>query len=341
MKALIIKGVKQIELCEKAKPVADERFSVIKVTHAGICGSDLHMLWGAGYIISPDYVIGHEFAGVIEETLPGSGFEVGDRVVAMDVSPCGECEYCKSGRSELCAMGFAEAPGVGGVDGGYAEYSKVRNDFIRKLPDNISLKQAAMIEPVCISMHAVNMCGVNENSNVLVTGGGAIGLFAAAAAKAKGAKYVALTEANPGRIKIAEEADFVDEVFDAADPEINEKVKAKVPEGFDISVECSGHPAAANLALYSLKRGGQHAILAYGPGFKYDAMAIINNELHIHGSVMFTVPEFEDVIKLMSEGKIDVEKYGELIAMEEAQATFEGLENGTKPAVKYIYDMSR
>ena len=87
MKALIIKGVKQIELCEKEKPVADERFSVIKVTHAGICGSDLHMLWGAGYIIRPDYVIGHEFAGVIEETLPGSGFEVGDRVVAMDVSP--------------------------------------------------------------------------------------------------------------------------------------------------------------------------------------------------------------------------------------------------------------
>ena len=98
---------------------------------------------------------------------------------------------------------------------------------------------------------------------------------------------------------------------------------------------------AANLALYSLKRGGQHAILAYGPGFKYDAMAIINNELHIHGSVMFTVPEFEDVIKLMSEGKINVEKYGELIAMEEAQATFEGLSDGSKPAVKYIYDMSK
>ena len=290
MKALVIKGVREIGMIEKEKPVADERFSVIKVTHAGICGADLHLFWAAGGFAGTNYVPGHEFAGVIEETLPGSGFEVGDRVVAMDITPCGECDYCKSGRPQLCDMCFAEAPGVGGVDGGYAEYSKVRNDFIRKLPDNISLKQAAMIEPVCISMHAVNMCGVNENSNVLVTGGGAIGLFAAAAAKAKGAKYVALTEANPGRIKIAKEADFVDEVFDAADPEINEKVKAKVPEGFDISVECSGHPAAANLALYSLKRGGQHAILAYGPGFKYDAMAIINNELHIHGSVMFTVP---------------------------------------------------
>lgn len=341
MKALEIKGLRQIELVEKEKPVADERFSVIKVTHAGICGSDLHMFFQTGFILRPGYIIGHEFAGVIEETLPDSGFEVGDRVVAMDVSPCGDCEYCNSGRSELCAMGFAEAPGVGGVDGGYAEYCKVRNDFIRKLPENISLKQAAMIEPVCISMHAVNMCGVNENSNVLITGGGAIGLFAAAAAKAKGAKYIALTEANPGRIKIAEEADFVDEVFNAADPEIEEKIKAKVPEGYDISVECSGHPAAATLALYSLKRGGQHAILAYGPGFKYDAMAIINNELHIHGSVMFTVPEFEDVIKLMSEGKINVEKYGELIAMEEAQATFEGLSDGSKPAVKYIYDMSK
>jgi 2-desacetyl-2-hydroxyethyl bacteriochlorophyllide A dehydrogenase len=341
MKALVIKGVKEIGMIEKEKPVADERFSVIKVTHAGICGSDLHLFWAVGGFAGTNYVPGHEFAGVIEETLPGSGFEVGDRVVAMDITPCGECEYCKSGRPQLCDMCFAEAPGVGGVDGGYAEYSKVRNDFIRKLPDNISLKHAAMIEPVCISYHGVNMGNVNENSNVLVTGGGAIGLFAAAAAKAKGAKYVALTEANPGRIKIAEEADFVDEVFDAADSEIGEKVKAKVPEGFDVSIECSGHPAAANLALYSLKRGGQHAILAYGPGFKYDAMAIINNELHIHGSVMFTVPEFEEVIAFMSEGKIDVEKYGELIAMEEAQATFEGLENGTRPAVKYIYDMSK
>jgi threonine dehydrogenase-like Zn-dependent dehydrogenase len=79
-------------------------------------------------------------------------------------------------------------------------------------------------------MHAVNMCGVNENSNVLITGGGAIGLFAAAAAKAKGAKYVALTEANPGRIKIAEEADFVDEDFDAADSEIGEKVMGHLKE---------------------------------------------------------------------------------------------------------------
>ena len=120
MKALEIKGLRQIELVEKEKPVADERFSVIKVTHAGICGSDLHMFFQTGFILRPGYIIGHEFAGVIEETLPGSGFEVGDRVVAMDVTPCGNCEYCNSGRSELCAMGFAEAPGVGGVDGGYA-----------------------------------------------------------------------------------------------------------------------------------------------------------------------------------------------------------------------------
>ena len=339
MKALVIKGVKEIGMIEKEKPVADERFSVIKVTHAGICGSDLHLFWAVGGFAGTNYVPGHEFAGVIEETLPGSGFEVGDRVVAMDVSPCGECEYCKSGRSELCAMGFAEAPGVGGVDGGYAEYSKVRNDFIRKLPDNISLKQAAMIEPVCISMHAVNMCGVNENSTVLVTGGGAIGLFAAAAAKAKGAKYVALTEANPGRIKIAEEADFVDEVFNALDPKIGEKVKAKVPAGFDVSIECSGNNAAANLALWSLKKGGDLVVLAVGNGFDYNS-GMVFVEYHIHGSVMFTVEEFDEVIDLMDKGVIDVEKYGELVKMEDAQEIFEGLDNGSRPAVKYIYDMT-
>jgi hypothetical protein len=281
---------------------------------------------GQDMYIEKDAMINDEI-DQLRHSATSSLFERRDVIIVSSVS----CIYSLGDPSEYSKMVLSLRPGM----------IMDRNDFIRKLPDNVSLKQAAMIEPVCISMHAVNMCGVNENSTVLVTGGGAIGLFAAAAAKAKGAKYVALTEANPGRIKIAEEADFVDEVFDAADPEINEKVKAKAPEGFDISVECSGHPAAANLALYSLKRGGQHAILAYGPGFKYDAMAIINNELHIHGSVMFTVPEFEDVIKLMSEGKIDVEKYGELVAMEDAQEIFEGLDNGSRPAVKYIYDMSK
>ena len=339
MKALIIKGVKQIELCEKEKPVADERFSVIKVTHAGICGSDLHLFWAVGGFAGTNYVPGHEFAGVIEETLPGSGFEVGDRVVAMDITPCGECDYCKSGRPQLCDMCFAEAPGVGGVDGGYAEYSKVRNDFIKKLPENISLKHAAMIEPVCISYHGVNMGKVNENSNVLITGGGAIGLFAAACAKAKGAKYVALTEANPGRIKIAEEAGFVDEVFNALDPEIAEKVKGKVPAGFDVSIECSGNTAAANLALWSLKKGGDLVVLAVGNGFDYNS-GMVFVEYHIHGSVMFTVEEFDEVIDLMDKGVIDVEKYGELVKMEDAQEIFEGLDNGSRPAVKYIYDMT-
>lgn len=340
MKALVIKGVKEIGMIEKEKPVADERFSVIKVTHAGICGSDLHMFWGAGAFAGTDYVPGHEFAGIIEETLPGSGYEIGDRVVAMDITPCGECDYCKSGRPQLCDMCFAEAPGVGGVDGGYAEYSRVRNDFMRKLPENISLVHAAMIEPVCISMHGVNMGKVNENSNVLITGGGAIGLFAAACAKAKGAKYVALTEANPGRIKIAEEADFVDEVFNALDPEIAEKVKAKAPRGFDVSIECSGNSAAANLALWSLKKGGDLVVLAVGNGFDYNS-GMVFTEYHIHGSVMFTVEEFDEVIALMESGKINVEKYAELISMEEAQATFEGLDDGSKPAVKYMYDMSR
>ena len=84
MKALVIKGVKEIGMIEKEKPVADERFSVIKVTHAGICGSDLHLFWAVGGFAGTNYVPGHEFAGVIEETLPGSGFEVGDRVVAME-----------------------------------------------------------------------------------------------------------------------------------------------------------------------------------------------------------------------------------------------------------------
>lgn len=196
-----------------------------------------------------------------------------------------------------------------------------------------------MIEPLCISYHGVNMANVNEDSTVLVTGGGTIGLFAAACAKAKGAKYVAISEVNPGRIKVAEEADFVDEVFNGMDPDLGEKIKAKVPEGYDVSIECSGSAPAANTALYNLKPGGDFVGLAIGKGPEYNS-GFVFNEYHMHGSVMFTIKEFEEVIRLMAEGKLDVEKYGELVKMEEAQTVFEGLSDGSRPAVKYLYDMT-
>ncbi|MGN0628436.1 MAG: zinc-binding dehydrogenase [Oscillospiraceae bacterium] len=340
MRALTLTGVKQFELIEKPVPKADERKSVIKVSHAGICGSDLHMIWSYGFGAGTNFVIGHEFSGTIVEPAEGSGFKVGDRVTAMEIDSCLECDECKAGRPQLCKHVLEGGPGIGS-DGGYAEYVAVRSDMIRKLPDNVSFLSAAMVEPAAISMHGVCLAGVKEGSTVLVTGGGAIGLFAAACAKALGAKYVAVSEVNEGRIKTAEEADFVDEVFNGADENLLEKLKERVPGGFDATIECSGSGAAATSGLNSLKCGGHQVMIAYGPGPKIDAMSFVNSEWHIDGSLFFTVEEFENVIKFMSEGKLDLEKYAEVISMDEAQKTFEGLSDGTCTAVKYVMDMSR
>lgn len=110
MKALTITGVKQIEMIEKPIPQADERFSVIKNSYAGICGSDLHMMWQAGWQIAPNYVIGHEFSGVISETLPGSGFEVGDRVVAIDLTPAANVNTADPAESSFAPTASMKLP---------------------------------------------------------------------------------------------------------------------------------------------------------------------------------------------------------------------------------------
>lgn len=340
MRALTLTDVKKFELIEKPIPKADDKKSVIKVSHAGICGSDLHLIWGYGYGAGTNFVIGHEFSGTIAEASPNCDFKVGDRVTAMEIDSCLECDACKAGKHQLCPHVLEGGPGIGS-DGGYAEYVAVRSDMIRKIPDNVSLLQGAMVEPVAISMHGACVAGVKEGSTVLVTGGGAIGLFAAACAKALGAKYVALSEVHEGRIKIAEEADFVDEVFNGADENLLEKLKAKVPGGFDVTLECSGNGIAATNGLHSLKVGGHQALIAYGPAPQYETMTFVNSEWHIDGSLFFTIPEFENVIKLMGEGKINVEKYAGVISMEDAQKTFEGLADGSCAAVKYVMDMSK
>lgn len=340
MRALTLTEKRKLELIEKPIPKAEGEKAVIKVSHAGICGSDIHLVWDTGYQAGTNFVIGHEFSGRISDPGTSPTLKAGDRVVAMEITPCGHCEYCNSGRPHLCGEVLNGGPGIA-TDGGYAEYVAVRHDMIRKLPDSVSDVEGALVEPVAISMHAVRLAGVGQGSKVLVTGGGAIGLFAAACAHALGASYVALTEVNASRIKLAEDSTFVTEVFDGRQEELTEKLIAASEGGFDAVIECSGHAGASMSGLKSLKRGGKMVLVAYGQDPTLDLFSFVNSEWSISGSVFFTFEDFQLVIDLMAEKKLDLEQYAEVISMGQAQASIEQVASGGDSAVKYVMDMSR
>ena len=224
-------------------------------------------------------------------------------------------------------------------DGAFAEYLTARADMIYRLPDTISDKQAAMIEPCSVGMHGVRMAGVRHGSKVLITGGGAIGLFAAASAKALGASVVALTEVDAVRLSQAKEADFIDFVFNGTTERLSESLRETVGGLFDCAVECSGNGRAASMAVELIKPGATLTILAYGPGPQINYFPFINDEKRIQGAVFFKPEDFQMVIDFMAEGKINIEKFSEVISMEQAQDTFLGLDNGRCHAPKYLIQM--
>ena len=214
----------------------------------------------------------------------------------------------------------------------------MRDDMAIKLPDEISDISAALVEPFSVSYHGAKQAKVSAGKTVLITGCGPIGLFAAAASYALEASKIVILEANPERIKLAEESHFVTYALNSLDTDINKKLTEIEPDGFDAVIECSGNKNASTLALNNLKKGGHMSIIAYGDAPEIDIFSLVNKERHIDGSLFFTVNEFKEAIELMASKKINLEKYVKLIKMEEVQETLEKMKRHEENQIKYMID---
>ena len=341
MKALTLVEPKKFAIIEKDIPVATGNKVVIKVKRTGICGSDIHMIWQTGYNAGTNFVIGHEFAGEIYDAGSSTTFKKGDRVVAMEIDSClkDTCEFCGTGRENICDHVLEGGPGIGS-DGGYGQYVAVREDMVRILPENVSFTAGAMVEPASISMHGLKLAQVNENSKVLITGCGPIGMFAAACAHALGIKDVYVTEANNSRINLVTNSGFVKAAFDAKDDQIDTKLKEVAPAGFDAVIECSGNQSASTMGLNHLKKGGHMVLIAYGNAPEINMFNFVNNEYHLSGSLFFTTKEFESVIELMHQGKLDLVRYAKEIEMTDVQTSLEKFEKGLDCPIKFVIKMN-
>lgn len=337
MKCVSISGVKSLVLKDMDVPVSKDGSVVIEVKSAGICGSDIHN-WDLGGPVG--LVMGHEFAGTVVDPGSRQDLAVGDRVTALPISPCGKCEACHSGNVQYCSETWSEAVGLALTNpGAYAEYTSCRPDMVRKLPSNVSYDAACMVEPSAVSLHAINLANIKIGDDVLIVGGGIIGLMAAEFAKMAGAGYVAILETNKKRGRKAVSYGKVNEYYDALKEDTIPMLLTKTNGGFDTVIECCGNAPAVTEALMAVKPGGTVVLVGVSATpINIPLVMGVMKEVNLKGAIAYTEEEFDACLKLIADKRINVTKYiDDSVPLNKAQESFERLTSGKDSAVKIIF----
>ena len=195
MKAAVLKNARELVIEDVPDPQIAGDEVLVKVAACGICGTDLHLYKHGS--LSPDARIGHESAGTVADIGKGvKGFGVGDRVAVLGRVPCGECHWCVRGRHHVCPTRLD-------VRGGFSEYVAVKPQMLAPLPDEISFRQAAVMEPMAVSLHGIRLAQISPPDGVVITGAGPIGLFAAALLRDIGVRGLVVSEPSEKRREIA------------------------------------------------------------------------------------------------------------------------------------------
>lgn len=340
MKCVAINGKRKVVPTTIEAPRSKDGSVVIDVKKCGICGSDIHY-WDMG--LPRELVMGHEFCGVV--TNPGSraDLKIGDRVTGLPISPCGECEPCRSGNPQYCTKTWDHAIGLSLTNpGAYAEKTSIRPDLAIKVPSNITDSEVAMVEPSAVALHAVDLADIKIGSKVLVIGAGIIGDLTAMFAKMNGASYVAVSEANAKRGEKAVKLGVADEYFYALDDNWATNVRKNCPEGFDYVFDCCGNSPAVSSGIVAAKPNGTLVLVGVSmDNITIPSILVVTKEMRLLGAIGYTEKEFRECIRLMAERKIDTLKFvDDIIGLNGAQKAFERLTSGEDNAVKILIDPS-
>lgn len=336
MKCVKIKGKKRLEIATIKKPVSKNGSVIIRVKACGICGSDLHY-FEAGEPL--ELIMGHEFAGEVVDPGDRSDLKVGDRVTGLPISPCLECEACKTGNVQYCAKTWQDAVGLSLTNsGGLAEYLSCRSDMVKKIPDKVTFQDATLVEPSAVSLHAINLANIKVGDKVLIIGGGIIGLMAAEFAKLNGASYIALMETNMKRARKALKYGVINEIFNASDTNVISKALKKTNGGYDKVIECCGNQYAVSEAIMSVKPGGTIVLVGVSMiPISVPMVASVMREVDMKGAIAYTEAEFETCIELIEKKIINVHKYiDKRVNLENVQEAYLDLISGKTDNIKII-----
>lgn len=312
MEALVKKrnGEGALEIMEVNDPHLGDEDVLIHVKAAGICGTDLHIRAGR-FHCRPPVLIGHEFSGEIVKAGKGvRNYRVGDRVVAEPHrGGCGSCRYCLTGQVEVCA----EKRAIGyKVDGCFAPYVALPEFSLHRIPENVSYEEAALTEPLAVVVKALlERCRVEPEDFVVVLGSGPIGLLAAAAARAEGARAVLITGTDRDeKLRLKAAGDMgIDHVINIQKKDLGKTVN-DLTEGMgaDVVVEASGAEAAIRQAFDVVRIDGRICGLGITGqdtvSFPWDSA--LKKAAHLIFSFSSTWTSWERALSLISTGKVNL-----------------------------------
>lgn len=304
----------------------------IAVRLCGICGSDLHMREMPE--IPPGIVMGHEFMGVVSELGPGTGgWQVGERVVANPLEPCGKCRLCAGGRGQLCPDAVPCGIGLGRRRGAYAESVVVGQERLFRLPDSVGDADGAIVEPLAVAVRGVRVGRAGPADRCVVMGAGPVGILTACALRAARVEPVAVVDPTDARRRLAGALGFP-----VADTLEGPGGGALLPDGADVVFDCTGHPAAISAALPVVRPGGRVVVLGVPMASSSVHLGLVAaREIEIRGSLGYTDDDFAVAIGYLASGAVSVPNLVTTVdGLDRAGYWFDELSGGRTDQVKVL-----
>ena len=308
MPAALMKGAGHIELGHRPKPVPGSGQLLIRVRACSVCGSDLHY-WHEGRIgtvaVAGDFTPGHEFAGeVAEDTGLTYGLPNGTLVAVDPAQPCGECFWCHEGNHHLCPnMTFVGAPPHAG---GMAEYVCVPASTVHRVPAGFTPAQAALLEPLGVALHALDLARLRPGTNVAVLGAGPIGLYVFMLAQISGALQVSMIEPLAYRREVALKLGAASVYSDTGT--YLAAVQDTPTRGADVVIEATTSPDGPRHATRAARIGGKVILIGIPDG---DEFSLTASEVRRKGLTIKLSRRMGNVyprtIQLVARGLVDVE----------------------------------
>jgi L-iditol 2-dehydrogenase len=307
MKQAIMTNPGKIEFRDVGKPAILPDEVLIQTKRIGVCGSDIHVFHGLHPYTSYPVVQGHEIGAVIAEVGSAvNGFAPGDKVVFMPQVTCGECYPCRHGMYHICdklkVMGFQ-------TNGAAQEFFALKAEKVLKLPETMSLDEAALIEPVSVAVHALSRAGNVEGLNVVVLGAGTIGNLVAQVARASGAKGVLITDVNEYKLGKARSCGFKHVVNPQKEDLGQAILTAFGPDKADLILECVGVQDTITQAVSHARKGSTIIVVGvFGKKPQVDLGLVQDRELSLIGTLMYQKKDYIRAIELVGAGKLSLDQ---------------------------------
>ena len=313
MKALVYHGNRDLRLESVPDPRPSDGEVRLRIDYCGICATDIEeYLYGPKFITAESphpltgkkmpLITGHEITGTVAEVGEEvSGLRPGDRAVLNGILTCGKCRWCAKGLENQCpsmaGVGFAR-------DGGLAEEMVWPASHVIRLPDGVSSEQAALVEPAAVAVHAVRRSRLQAGEHIAVLGAGTIGLLTMQAAKAMGARVVAVDRRRMS-LKMAEELG-ADATVDADAEDVAQALSDLTGGvGPDVVIDAAGGRETPAQAVQWVGRGGRVVLVAiYTERPEFDFNSIVSAEVELTGSLGYQRRDVEEVVGLISAGAV-------------------------------------